>query len=140
VNPITQDLKTKTFLALITTIVDVLPPHDSGHVDLLHPAGPTHGRANAIQGICNPVGKNCEGRTGPKERPTDSSTQPADVLRDIGNCNLNQVDWVIPPASNPTMPHIPTAPDPPGLVIINAVGYSHAPTGQRPTAHYWQDR
>jgi phospholipase C len=145
VNPLTQDLKTKTFPCFDhDTIVDVFAAATIPVTWTYYtPGGSNPWTApNAIQGICNPVGKNCEGPYWTKGASNGFvDPNPADVLRDIGNCNLNQVDWVIPTGLESDHAAYTDGSGPSWVSsIINAVGYSPCTdlvNGQPLT--YWQD-
>jgi len=99
---LTQDLKLD-FPAFIRHIVDVLPRTIPVRGPSYTPGGVNPWTGRQCDSGMHPVGKNARGGTGPKTPATDSSTQPADVLAGHRTCKLNQVDWVISAASNPTM-------------------------------------
>jgi len=77
---------------------------------------------NAIDSICvpsKPTGGVC---TGP-DWVNDVVLKPAQVLTDIGNCNLAQVSWVIPGGQNSDHPDSNTGGGPSWVAsIVNAVG------------------
>jgi phospholipase C len=77
---------------------------------------------NAIQHICvpsAPTGGECTG----SDWTNDVITNPAQVLTDIGNCDLAQVSWVIPSGQNSDHANVNTGGGPSWVAsIVNAVG------------------
>jgi phospholipase C len=92
---------------------------------------------DAIQHICQPDaprGGNC---TGP-DWVDNVDLKPANVLNDIGTCNLAQVSWVIPIGQNSDHPGSPNTVGGPSWVasIVNAIGNdTKCENGQG----YWSD-
>jgi phospholipase C len=95
---------------------------------------------NLVQNICNPNG-NFSKCTGP-EWKQNVDLKPADVLTDIGVCNLRNVIWVIPAGQNSDHPGPNGNTGGPSWVssIVNKIGQS--PCTDRvngKTLTYWQD-
>ena len=145
VNPATQDEKTETFPCFDhDTMADVLatPTIPITWTYYSVSEGSFWSAPNSIQKICAVAGHKC---TGPYWTKGASNgfvdPNPADVLRDIGNCNLNQVDWVIPTGLESDHAAYTDGSGPSWVSsIINAVGYSPCTdlvNGQPLT--YWQD-
>lgn len=80
---------------------------------------------NAIQHICESSGP---GGTCSGQQWTDNvDLKPADVLTDIGNCNLRSVSWVIPTGANSDHAHANDGGGPSWVAsIVNAIGASTA--------------
>jgi phospholipase C len=95
---------------------------------------------NWIQDICHPT-RNFAKCTGP-EWKQNVDLNPADVLTDIGACNLRNVIWVIPTGQNSDHPGPNGNTGGPSWVstIVNKIGQSPCTdtvNGKRLT--YWQD-
>jgi phospholipase C len=97
---------------------------------------------DAISAICTVVNDTC---TGPYWTKGASNgyidTNPSDVLTDIGNCALQQVNWVIPTALESDHAGSTDGSGPSWVAsIVNAIGQSNCTdtvNGQSET--YWQD-
>ncbi|MBV9180171.1 MAG: hypothetical protein JO356_02580 [Acidobacteria bacterium] len=92
---------------------------------------------DAIAHICvpdAPAGGSCTG----SEWATNVDLKPANVLKDIANCNLPQVSWVIPIGQNSDHPGSPNTVGGPSWVasIVNAIGNDSACEGGQ---GYWSD-
>jgi phospholipase C len=95
---------------------------------------------NLYQSICNPNGnfKKCNG----PEWKKNVDLNPADVLTDIGACNLQSVIWVIPKGQNSDHPSPKGSTGGPSWVssIVNKIGQSPCTdTVNGKTLTYWQD-
>jgi phospholipase C len=92
---------------------------------------------DAISHICQPnapTGGACTGA----DWVNNVDLKPADVLKDIANCNLPQLSWVIPIGQNSDHPGSPANVGGPSWVasIVNAIGSDSAcESGQG----YWSD-
>jgi len=96
--------------------------------------------AQCDSGNLQPGGEELRGPYWTKGASNDSSTPTRRRAAGHRNCNLNQVDWVIPTASNPTCRIYRRLRTSWVSSIINAVGYSPCTdlvNGQPLT--YWQD-
>jgi phospholipase C len=101
---------------------------------------------DAISSICNKVNGKC---TGPYWSPCVpgasngciDTNNPSDILTDIGNCNLRQVDWVIPTGLESDHAGMTDGSGPSWVAsIVNKVGKSRCTevvNGKNLT--YWQD-
>jgi len=90
---------------------------------------------NAIQHICLSTGPGgtCSGT----EWSNNIDLKPADVLTDIGKCNLRSVSWVIPTGANSDHASSNDGGGPSWVsAIVNAIGNSR---GCDNNAGYWQD-
>jgi phospholipase C len=89
---------------------------------------------NAIQHICLAAGGKC---TGPEYTSNVDDVDPADVLRDIANCNLRSLSWVIPTGYNSDHAHDNDGGGPSWVAaIVNAIGESSACDGN---TGYWKN-
>jgi len=78
---------------------------------------------NAIQHICQSTGPG--GKCVGQDWTSNVDLTPADVLRDIGNCNLRSVSWVIPAGQNSDHAEGNDGGGPSWVAsIVNAVGNS----------------
>ena len=92
---------------------------------------------NAIKHICQPnqpYGGKCVGT----EYVDNVDGQAADVLRDIANCNLRSVSWVVPTGQNSDHPGFTANTGGPSWIasIVNAIGTS---TNCDNNTGYWND-
>ncbi|MBV8572991.1 MAG: hypothetical protein JO319_20405 [Acidobacteriaceae bacterium] len=90
---------------------------------------------NAIQHICESSGPGgeCQG----KEWARNVDLKPADILRDIGSCNLRSVSWVVPSGANSDHPRVTDGRGPAWVAaIVNAIGMSSKCDSGR---GYWRD-
>jgi phospholipase C len=118
------------------TIPDILPANVSWrYYTTNHPAG-MWTAPNAIRHICKPnkpYGGKCEG----SEWVNNLDFASQDVLKDIANCNLRNVSWVIPAGQNSDHPGgIQNSGGPSWVTsIVNAVGTNTTCD----KSGYWQD-
>jgi phospholipase C len=89
---------------------------------------------NAIAHICGASGGQCRGSQWTQNVDLD----PKDVLKDIANCKLRSVSWVIPSGKNSDHPRPGSATGGPSWVasIVNSIGTSANCDGG---AGYWKD-
>jgi phospholipase C len=94
---------------------------------------------NLIQDICRPNGNfsKCTGQ----EWRRNVDLNPADVLTDVGACNLQNVTWVIPTGQNSDHPGNGNNGGPSWVAsIVNKIGQSPcSDTVNGKTLSYWQD-
>jgi phospholipase C len=117
------------------TIPDVLPPNNTVTWRYYAPsAGSIWTAPDAIQHICesNGYSGSCEG----KEFTDNVDLKPADVLTDIGTCQLRSLSWVIPTGANSDHAQSNDGGGPSWVAsIVNAIGKSKCENG----AGYWKD-
>ncbi|MGA8595559.1 MAG: alkaline phosphatase family protein [Bryobacteraceae bacterium] len=117
------------------TIPDVLPPNDTVSWRYYAPsAGSIWTAPDAIEHICRSSGYSgsCDG----KEFTANVDLRPADVLTDIGNCQLRDLSWVIPTGANSDHADANDGGGPSWVAsIVNAIGNSNCENG----AGYWRD-
>ncbi|MBV8896093.1 MAG: hypothetical protein JO051_06265 [Acidobacteriaceae bacterium] len=117
------------------TIPDILPPDNSVSWRYYTPSeGSIWTAPDAIEHICKSSGYSgtCEG----KEFTDHVDLKPADVLTDIGNCQLRNLSWVIPSGPNSDHAKGNDGGGPSWVAsIVNAIGNSHCENG----AGYWKD-
>jgi len=88
---------------------------------------------NSIRHICVPKNQQCTGT----EWTSNVDLNPADILSDIGNCNLRNMSWVIPTGQNSDHPRMNTGGGPSWVArIIDAIGTSSCKDGSK---NYWDD-
>jgi phospholipase C len=106
------------------TMADVLPPAVTWRY-YTPSAGSIWTAPVAIQHICQSTGPGgtCTGT----DWADHMDLKPADVLRDIGACNLRSVSWVIPTGANSDHPKVNDGGGPSWVAsIVNAIGSSTA--------------
>ncbi len=117
------------------TIPDVLPPNNTVTWRYYAPsAGSIWTAPDAIEHICQSSGYSgsCDG----KEFTDNVDLRPADVLTDIGNCQLRNLSWVIPTGANSDHADANDGGGPSWVAsIVNAIGNSNCENG----AGYWND-
>lgn len=90
---------------------------------------------NAIQHICESSGKG--GQCTGKEWLANVDLKPADVLTDIGNCQLRSISWVIPTGANSDHARGNDGGGPSWVAsIVNAIGNSTSCDGN---TGYWKN-
>ena len=105
------------------TMADLLPQSVSWRYYAPN-AGSIWTAPNAIQHICESTGQG--GKCMGLDWQENVDLVPADVLRDIQNCTLRSVSWVIPTGANSDHPVFTDGGGPSWVAsIINAVGSSH---------------
>lgn len=148
VNPATQDETTNMFPCFNhDTMADVFAAHTPQITWTYYTPGQGSlwSAPDAIQTICTPnaMGNKC---TGPYWTKTPRANgfidiNPSDVLTDIGNCALEQVNWVIPTALESDHAGSTDGSGPSWVAsIVNKIGTSGCTdvvNGQ--TLTYWQD-
>jgi len=148
VNPATHDENTTMFPCFNhDTLADVFAAHTPRITWTYYTPGQGSlwSAPDAIQAICTP---NAEGNecTGPywTNHPRSNGyidTNPAHVLTNIGNCSLQQVNWVIPTALESDHAGLTDGSGPSWVAsIVNKIGTSlctDVVNGQ--TLTYWQD-
>jgi phospholipase C len=116
------------------TLPDVLPPSVTWRYYAPR-AGSIWTAPDAIQHICQSTGPGgqCEGQNW----NTNVDLKPADVLTDIGACNLRSLSWVIPTGANSDHANVNDGGGPSWVAaIVNAIGNSsNCDNGQG----YWKD-
>jgi len=116
------------------TMADILPPAITWRY-YTPSAGSIWTAPNAIQHIClssGPGGK-CTGQ----DWTANVDLTPANVLKDIGNCNLRSVSWVVPTGANSDHARSNDGGGPSWVAsIVNAVGAS---TTCDNNTGYWQN-
>lgn len=117
------------------TLPDVLPPDNKVSWRYYTPSeGSIWTAPDAIQRICQSSGYSgsCEG----KEFTDNVDLTPADVLKDIGACELRDLSWVIPTGANSDHAKSNDGGGPSWVAsIVNAIGHSKCDNG----AGYWND-
>jgi phospholipase C len=101
VNPSTQDETTKMYPCFNhRTLADVFASATPKITWTYYATGPKSmlTAPNAIQNLCTVKGGICTGQywTKGKSNGYVDGVNPADILTDISNCNLRQVNWVVP--------------------------------------------
>ncbi len=104
------------------TMADILPPSVSWRY-YAPSAGSIWTAPNAIQHICQSTGPG--GKCAGEDWANNVDLTPADVLRDIGNCTLRSVSWVIPSGENSDHANVNDGGGPSWVAsIVNAIGKS----------------
>jgi len=115
------------------TLPDVLP---SGITWRYYTPGPNSiwSAPNAIDTICGAENGKCQG----SEWVNNVDVNPTDVLRDIGNCALRNVTWVIPTGNNSDHPGQNHTGGPSWVTqIVNAIGQSWQNSQGGGVCDYW---
>ena len=117
------------------TIPDVLPSDHSVTWRYYTPGeGSIWTAPDAIYHICQSTGYS--GQCAGKDFTDNVDLKPADVLTDIGNCQLRSLTWVIPTGANSDHANVNDGGGPSWVAsIVNAIGNSNCENG----AGYWKD-
>ena len=116
------------------TMVDVLPSTVTWRY-YAPSAGSIWTAPNAIQHICESTGPGgkCDGTSW----TSNVDLTPANVLKDIGNCQLRSLTWVIPSGANSDHANVNDGGGPSWVsAIVNAIGNSNSCDNG---AGYWKD-
>ena len=116
------------------TMSDLLPPSITWRY-YAPSAGSIWTAPNAISHICQSTGEG--GKCAGSDWTNNVDLTPADVLRDIGNCNLRSVSWVIPTGANSDHANSNDGGGPSWVAsIVNAIGAS---TSCDSNTGYWNN-
>jgi phospholipase C len=116
------------------TMADILPPAITWRY-YAPSAGSIWTAPNAIDHICKSTGPG--GKCAGDDWTNNVDLTPANVLRDIGNCNLRSVTWVIPSGQNSDHANVNDAGGPSWVAsIVNAIGKS---TSCDANTGYWKN-
>jgi len=118
------------------TMADVLPPIVTWRY-YTPGAGSIWTAPNAIQHICQSSGPG--GQCTGQDWANNVDLSPADVLKDIGGCNLRSVSWVVPTGANSDHARSNDGGGPSWVAaIVNAIGNSTA-CDNNSGEPYWQN-
>jgi phospholipase C len=116
------------------TMADVLPPVITWRY-YAPSAGSIWTAPNSIQHICQSSGPG--GQCMGPDWTNNVDLSPADVLKDIGSCNLRSVSWVIPTGANSDHASVNDGGGPSWVAsIVNSIGASTACDNN---GGYWQN-
>jgi phospholipase C len=116
------------------TIADIIPSTISWRY-YTPSAGSIWTAPNAIAHICQSSGPG--GQCLGQDWTNNVDLTPADVLKDIGNCSLRSVSWVVPTGANSDHADVNDGGGPSWVAaIVNAIGASKACDNN---GGYWQD-
>jgi phospholipase C len=116
------------------TMADILPPAVSWRY-YAPSAGSIWTAPNAISHICQSTGPG--GKCVGDDWTHNVDLTPANVLRDIANCNLRSVSWVIPSGQNSDHANVNDGGGPSWVAsIVNAIGQSSSCDGN---TGYWNN-